>query len=201
LWHLRVIKGKGHRRQSPFTILISSVCGATRAPFLFLQMMPPRHNNLLLLTAAALMLLTVVIGYPHGLDSSIRLCGSNLSDILQLVCQSRGGLNGPSATSPDTYGANFRGGIARECCERPCSWRVILSYCANSSAEELNAGHLVEMTTAATADSQRDGTGFDDRLIELLFGPMQVPKRRTKKSGSCPKCNCSRRTRKVRPTN
>lgn len=163
-------------------------------------MMPPRHNNLLLLTAAVLMLLTssaVVIGYPaHGLNSSIRLCGSNLSDILQLVCQSRGGLNGPgAAASPDVFGSNFRGGIAKECCERPCSWRVILSYCANSSAEELS-GHLVDETTPAI-DSKRDGVEFDDRMIEMLFGPVQVPKRRAKKSG-CPKCNCSKRTKKVR---
>ncbi|XP_059483013.1 uncharacterized protein LOC132201112 isoform X2 [Neocloeon triangulifer] len=157
-------------------------------------MMP--HQKLVLTAVVMLTCTSVVIGYPHGLDTSIQFCGSNLADVLELACQSRGGLHGPGALPTGNVGPRKgAGGVTRECCDQPCSWRTVLSYCVNSTIDETQE-NLLPPPPPVKPDEDNI---FSSNVYNLIFEPNPVPKRRSRKS-ECPiKCNCVKRTRKNQP--
>ncbi|KAJ8675971.1 hypothetical protein QAD02_011757 [Eretmocerus hayati] len=71
-----------------------------------------------------------VIALKRMTREARRLCSSNLSDTLELVCKPLGGFNSQFAESGDADGA-ASGGIVNECCYNPCSIKQMEAYCKN----------------------------------------------------------------------
>ncbi|XP_022253859.1 insulin-like [Limulus polyphemus] len=86
--------------------------------------------------------------------SSVRLCGTHLSEALALLCRAHGGFYSPQTKRSASLSflerlrrdsavvnqqntlANRRFGVADECCRRACSLQTLTSYCAFPHAPE-----------------------------------------------------------------
>ncbi|XP_076312479.1 insulin-like [Tachypleus tridentatus] len=86
--------------------------------------------------------------------SSLRLCGTHLSEALALLCRAHGGFYSPQTKRSASLSflerlrrdsatvdqqntlVNRQFGVANECCRRACSLQTLTSYCAFPHASE-----------------------------------------------------------------
>ncbi|KAL3882336.1 hypothetical protein ACJMK2_028689 [Sinanodonta woodiana] len=124
--------------------------------------------NIMMLWVTALVTLTLTVNDV----CSVRLCGKNLADMLDLVCDNRGfysiasdrGIGLPrlakrTASEYLSNSLNENPGIVGECCYRSCTLEDLESYCA-LPAEEADAN-----PTKGSLPRRIEEELFRDRLL------------------------------------
>ncbi|XP_076323929.1 insulin-2-like [Tachypleus tridentatus] len=121
-------------------------------------------------------------------DSSVRLCGSHLSEALALLCRAHGGFYSPHAkrSVPVTLlerirrnaavvnqrntVVNRQSGVADECCRRACSLQTLTSYCAFPQATEGSS----PIHRIASVGRQSDGIHVVENSSQQLMSQNSV---------------------------
>nr|BAV78813.1 insulin-like peptide 2 [Plautia stali] len=66
--------------------------------------------------------------------SARQFCGSDLADVMSLVCSGRG-YNVAFKTEYSPADKRYKRGIVDECCRRGCSWSTLETYCSPESSD------------------------------------------------------------------
>ncbi|XP_066909347.1 uncharacterized protein [Halyomorpha halys] len=66
--------------------------------------------------------------------SARQFCGSDLADVMSLVCSGRG-YNVAFKTEYSPAEKRYKRGIVDECCRRGCSWSTLETYCSPESSD------------------------------------------------------------------
>nr|CAD7199220.1 unnamed protein product [Timema douglasi] len=131
-----------------------------------------------------------------------RSCGSQLADILSLVCAGRG-YNTPYSfdgeqTEPSTPSKSGRvsRGITHECCKVGCSWKTMEEYCLPGETENKIFGVESLLNQIQTDDSSKVSPrekNYDRSSPKKAKGHRKKKKKGRKGNG---RCRCRRKQRK-----